>query len=202
VEDVQNSTPGQGGAAGGQPAKGRVDRVDGRASQDEPRQPSSGFADLSTWCCDVFVPARSSLNRSGARASSLEDQPTVALSGLFSPQPFHLADVPTVPMPPSLKPVAIPLPASAGSGLRQVHEKRRGRLRRFWLSLWRFCFCRPARSPRPARQRRSARNRGRELILERLRERSQQSAQARTPPAPPGGKRTRIEPPPVDRLFG
>lgn len=207
VEEMRNETSSQSGRADSRPAPGRSDEASGRADQQGERQPPSGFADLSTWCCDAFVPARLPLRKASAQPPSVEDQPTIALSGLCAPQPFYLADVPTVPMPPSLKP-AFPAPAlvpvltNKKPAGRPAHEKWQEMLRRFWQSLWRFCSCRLKRPPRRTHKKTSARARGRELVLERLRERSQQGILPRTPPTPPGGRRTRIEPPPIDRLFG
>ncbi len=206
VEEMRYQTSSQSGRADSRPAPGRSDGASGRAGQQGERQPS-GFADLSTWCCDAFVPERSPLRKASAQLPAVEDQPTIALSGLCAPQPFYLADVPTVPMPSLLKPAfaapaLAPVPANRQPAGRPGYEEWQAMLRRFWQSLWRFCSCRLKRPPRRAHKKMSARARGRELVLERLRERSQQGALPRTPPRPPGGRRTRIEPPPIDRLFG
>jgi hypothetical protein len=208
VEEVQKRQNSQSGVADSQCARGSAGWNGSQAKAQEGGQPPSAFADLSTWCCDA-LPARSRLHRMDAQPSAqmstgesaLADQPTIALSGLFTAPFFHVADVPTVPLPPPLKP-GMPLSASSKAGARQARQPRQGALRRFWQSLRRMFATRLARRPRQPRAQASSRERGRALVLERLRERNQQGARPRALPQPPGGKRAPITPPPVDRLFG
>src|SRR5258707_4923937 len=75
--------------------------------------PSSGFADLSTWCCDAYPHIRSNslpLEAHRARLLAIADQPTLVLPRLVT-APFHVADLPTEPNLPAVS------AGVAGSGL-------------------------------------------------------------------------------------
>jgi len=97
--------------------------------------PSSGFADLSTWCCDAYPHIRSNslpLEAHRARLLAIADQPTLVLPRLVT-APFHIADLPTEPDLPAVS------AGVAGSGLSiaPAGAKKRGVLARLWQSLLR-----------------------------------------------------------------
>lgn len=171
-----------------------------QASLDSPRQLSSGFADLSTWCCDAFLPARSNLTlveEQNAWLVSLADQPTVILPRLAA-VPIQVADIPTVPL---LSVVAASAPANGSFGDVSWRGKRQQRIFRFlhrFRRIWRSC----AHCAERPRMHQPARAKGRELLQRRLHERRLQGAMPRPLPAPPGGKRGPITRPPTDHLFG
>ncbi|HEY0753676.1 MAG TPA: hypothetical protein VGD98_06920 [Ktedonobacteraceae bacterium] len=98
-----------------------------KGSADGAGSAPSGFADLSTWCYDVFMPARSAQMPQAerqARLVSIADQPTHIMLPL-GPRPIHPADLPTEP-----------LLSAAGASARSTQAKRpqdapRGFCRRF-----------------------------------------------------------------------
>lgn len=200
VEEARYNSQ-SGSAAGGKGQEESSGRARKLASLDSPRQLSSGFADLSTWCCDAFLPTRSNLTPGEEQKVwlvSSADQPTIILPRLAA-VPFQVADMPTAPLLPV---IAASAPANASFGDISWNGKRQQRLfrllRRFWR-IWRSYACRterPRMPPQPVRAK------GRELLQQRLRERRLQGTAPRTLPTPPGGKRGPITRPPTDRLFG
>lgn len=82
-----------------------VDQMGAPGERQRPRsqgQQASGFADLSTWCCDAFAPTCASAHaRQPAQAEfqldSIAEQPTLIMPAL-APETRHLADLPTEPL--------------------------------------------------------------------------------------------------------
>jgi hypothetical protein len=163
--------------------------------------PSSDFADLSTWCCDVLLPRRRqfiSLGKLPAQHISLADQPTMVLSCLAASS-LHLADLPTMPLLFAAPCVAIRHGLFSRSLFRLIEKKRQA-----WdvsahlcQSLWRVGLCGTRHILRLYTTRRRTPE-GHELLMERLRERERRGELL----TPPGGQRAPLVRPPLDRLFG
>jgi hypothetical protein len=175
---------------------------DKAAGQPEDRSPPSGFADLSTWCCDAYLPARArsvKLPDAPPRLISIADQPTVALS-LLSPRQSHIADMPTQPNLSTLS-------ASVPDKLRTPGKASATLWRRLWNALLRLCgrllrawpACSPQKMCSPNRRLPGARSH--ELLMQRLREHGQQGISSRVASIPPGGTSSHQVRLPADRLF-
>lgn len=176
--------------------------------------PLSGFADLSTWCCDACLPLppppvllEEQLEKQPARLLSLPDQPTVVLE-----LPIHLADMQTIPILPAISArevckvcevcevceVAHNLSAD---GLRpSTLGKIREKLARFWRFFLSVCFRRIKRVVQVRKVQQPTLT-GHELLMERLHERSQRGASCGTPPALSAEQRARQFRQPLDRLY-
>ncbi len=150
----------------------------------------SGFADLSTWCCDALVPARSrlmTLEKQPAGVVSLAEQPTIVLPVLPPVAPAaHIADMPTAPILFAINVQDVQPESRPFSG-----EKRdRGGFWRFWRYF-------PGRWPLRIRQRirlshtRRPALEGHALLMARMREREKRRGQSVLPPRPPGDRRMR-----------
>lgn len=158
--------------------------------------PPSAFADLSTWCCDAFLPAHPnsmSPEERFTRLAAIVDQPTMILS-LLAPLPVHIADLPTGP---DLRVVSAPA-SSKDLSCRSAFSFAAGKL---WSVLVRFCqrLLHVCRIRRP-RKKRLPVSKGHELLLERLRERQQKGISA-VMPTRPGQRRPRQIRLPADRLL-
>ena len=172
-----------------------VQDADGMGGQREERLPPSGFADLSTWCCDAFLPARARpapLEERSSRLISLADQPTMALSLLTSSQ-VHIADLPTLPNLPAMSAPVSSGALSSGRKLWSVLLLFCWRLLRAWFS--------GARHAMRARRARPSASKGHELLMQRLREREQRGASARALSTLSGEQHSHQVRLPADRLF-
>jgi hypothetical protein len=181
---------------------GKSGVADKDAGQGGDHLPSSGFADLSTWCCDAFLPVRSNPMPSEKRPTRLvaiPDQPTVALSLKASPA-IDIADLPTAPALSAVSASNASKDLSTGNVFVSSGRKMRGALIQFYQ-----CFLRAwLRFVRRALQLRKARRpalKGHELLMERMRERDQRGAHPATLLTPPGRRRARQVRLPADRLF-
>lgn len=196
VEDGQNDGEDEDGSDGTNNSPDNKD--DG---QGEDRLLSSGFADLSTWCCDAFPPARSnpaSPEKWPPRLVSIADQPTVVLS-LLDPSQIYIADMPTQPDLSARGAFSTSSGFSSRSVISFVGGKLWGALSHFCRRLLRAWPGRTRRTRR-VRKKRSSGSMGHELLMERLRERQERGVSALLP-IPPGERHPRQVRLPADRLF-
>lgn len=200
VEDGQDDDEDVEGQDAGEGAESRrgAGNPDGKGyGMGGTRLSSLAFADLSTWCCDAFLGARSGLGPLAERSTwqiSLVDRPTMILSRLASPS-VPVADMPTVPILP-----AISAGAARSGLLLWPGGKAWTILARFCRRLLRVWFRCVRRMARLRQARRPALN-GHELLMERLRERNQRGVSPGVLHTPPGERRTRQFRLPADSLF-
>jgi hypothetical protein len=186
-------------------ANGSVDKggvANKNAGQGEGRLLSSGFADLSTWCCDALLPARSNLTSSEKRPMRLvaiADQPTVALSLKISPS-TDIADLPTAPDLPAVSAPNVSSDPSAGKAFFSSRRKMREALIQFYQRFLRACLRFLRRALQLCKARRPA-LKGHELLMERMRARDQRGVPPATLLPPPGRRSARQIRLPADRLF-
>lgn len=171
------------------------------AGQPEERSPPSGFADLSTWCCDAYLPAHArsvQLPEAPSRLNSIADQPTMVLS-LLSPQQSPIADMPTQPNLSALSasaPDKLCAPGKASSTIWRRLWNALLRLGRRLLRAWSTCSPRGKRSLNA----RLPIARSHELFMQRLREQGQRNISSRVASIPRGGTSSHQIRLPADRL--
>ena len=194
--DVEESTDGEDGSEGEESTNGEDGGQGGK------QVPPSGFADLSTWYCDAFLPARARsvpLEERSTRLVSFVDQPTVVLS-----PPVHIADVPTVPLWPLISSAEGNSSLAVDGLFLPVRGKILRALARFCRRCLRVGLRWMQRTPQARKDRRSSTptSMGHEILMERLRERSQRDASSQVVRAAPDPQRPRQFRLPADRLLG